>query len=106
MAAVAAAVVVGAIVTLSMVFMMAALDIGIVIQSPCQEGCHRSVRKALYAAVDYDARLSQRHLGTAADAAADQHLHIQIMEQGCQRTVAAAVGAHHLARWYQRRCAP
>ena len=93
----AAAAVIAAIVTLAMVMlsMVVALDIGVVIQLSCQEGFHRSIRISGYTAVELDSRCCQRHLGTAADAAANQHLCLQGLQHACQCAMAAAVGIHH-----------
>ena len=37
----------------------------------------------------------QSHLGTAADAAADQHICLDQLQQPCQSAVAAAAGVHN-----------
>ena len=53
------------------------------------------LRFAADAAVELDTGLRQCHLGTAADAAADQGIHALLHQEARQRAVAAAVGVHH-----------
>ena len=93
---VAAAAVVTAGVTFSvMVVMVAALDIGIIAKISGQEVCNRCIRITANTAVKLDTGLLESHPGTAADAAADQHIRIQAGQKTCQSTVAAAAGVHH-----------
>ena len=61
-----------------------------------QQLCHPGIRVALAAGVQPDACLRQRHLGPAADAAADQSVHLVALQEARQGSVAAAVGVHHL----------
>ena len=98
MTAVAAAAMVTAGVAFAMVVLavMVALDVGIESQlALCQSlGC--CVSTAGNTTVQGNACCCQRHLGTAADAAADQCVCIQCGQHTGQGTVAAAVGIHHL----------
>ena len=71
---------------------MVTADVGIVIQIACQECFHSVIGIAGNAAVELDASLSQRHLSTAADATADQHINAAAKEETCQGAVAAAIG--------------
>ena len=65
-------------------------------QSARQQLRHPLVRVAGAAGVQPDARFRQRHLGAAADAAADQGIHLVCLQEARQGPVAAAVGVHHL----------
>ena len=76
---------------------MVAVDGGVVGQAAREEGVHSGVSRAGRPAVQLDAGRSQRGLGAAADAAADQHVGVQLLQDAGQRAVALAVGAHHLA---------
>ena len=93
----AAAAVIAAIVAFVMVMipMMAAFYIRIIIQLSCKEGCYRCVRIAGHAAIELDACRCQRHLGSAADTAADQNIRLQSLQHTCQRAMTAAIGIYH-----------
>ena len=94
---VAAAAVIAAGVTFTMVMvMMVALDIGVKAEITGQVIGNRCVGITGTAAVELDAGLCQCHLGAAADAAADQNICIQAAQHACQSTMTAAVGVHHL----------
>src|SRR5699024_5302228 len=92
-AAVAAAVV-AAVVMLAVVV---AMDVGLVVQAARQQGVHRRVGRAGGPAVQPDARGGQGGLGAAADAAADQNVGPQLLQDAGHGAVALAAGAHHLA---------
>ena len=64
----------------------------------CQQILNCSIRITHAAAVEGDACLLQSHPCAAADAAADQNIHIQRLQQAGQSAVAAAVGVHHFRR--------
>ena len=86
-----------AVVATGMAFaVVVAADVGIVIQIACQECFHSVVSIAGNAAVELDASLSQSHLSTAADAAADQNINTAAEQEACQSAVTAAVGIHDL----------
>ena len=78
-AAVAGAVMAGAIVTVVavLVIVVVTVYIGVEVQLTGDQGVHRVIRAALHAAVELDAGLLERHLRTAANAAADEHIHLQ-----------------------------
>ena len=98
-AVVAAAAVVAAGMALAMVMVVVvALDIGVKGQIAGKQGFHRSVCIAGHTAEEPDACCCQGHLGTAADAAADQNICIQGGQNPRQGAVAAAVGIHHSGR--------
>ena len=97
-AAAATATVIAAAMTLAVVMiMMVATDIGIEIQSVCQEQSNRFVSIAADTAVELDAGLTQCHLSAAADTAANHHIHLQHMQKACQSAVAAAVCVNDLS---------
>ena len=83
-----------AAVTLPVVVMVAA-NIGVEVQLTRCQGLRRFVRIAGDTAVQLDARLFQRHLGTAADAAADERVHLHRCQQPRQSAVSAAARVHH-----------
>ena len=93
------AAVIAAGVALAMVMVMVITpDIGIEIQLTRRECFHRRVCAAGHAAVELNARRSQSHLGTAANAAADQHVRMQSCQDPSQGAVAAALGIDHFGR--------
>ena len=77
------------------VVMMAAMDIGIIVQISGQKRLNRCVRLAFGAAIESDARIGQRDLRTAANPAADQGIYSPLHQESCQRTVAAALCSHY-----------
>ena len=81
------------VVVLSVV---AAHHIGVIGQRSGSQLLCRLVRVTGYTAIQLDACRCQRRLGAAADAAADQRVHMQRAQNTCKRAVAAAVGIHHL----------
>lgn len=82
----------------SMMFVMAALDIRVILQRTGQEGLNGRVCVSLYAAEQTDICFCQRHLRAAADAAADQCIHALRRKEACQRAMAAAIGIYDLRR--------
>ena len=92
-----AAVLIFAAVVLAMaVIVVVAVHVRIIGKLSRQEGLYRRVGLAADAAIELNARLSQRHLGTAADAAAQEHLHLGVGQKSGQRAVSLAIGVHHL----------
>lgn len=92
-----AAVLIFAAVVLAMaVIVVVAVDVRIIGKLSSQEGLYRRVGLAADAAIELNARLGQRHLGAAADAAAQEHLHLGVGQKSGQRAVSLAVGVHHL----------
>lgn len=86
-----------AVVALALLVVMIAGHIAVHGQSALQQLLHHCVGAAGRACVYRDARLGQRLARAAADAAADQHLHTLGLQKARQRTVALAIGVHHLA---------
>ena len=91
----AAVIAAGMAFTVVMVMMVAA-DIGV----ECQRAFHKSgncrVSAAGHTAVELDTCGCQSHLGTAADAAADQNVGLQSGQDTGQSAVAAAIGVNDL----------
>ncbi len=75
---------------------MTALNIGIVFQTVGNQCCHRIIGFALNAAVKPDSCFRKGSLCAAANAAADQSIHLMVQKKACQRSVAAAHGIYHL----------
>ncbi len=73
-----------------------AYGLRVVLERAGSKGAGRSVCRACDAAIERDAGLSERHLGTHADAAADQRIHLCGLQETGQGTVSAAVGIHNL----------
>ena len=78
------------------VVVVVAADAGVVGQLACQEICHSVIRIAGNAAVKLNASLRQSHLGTAADAAADQGVHLVGGQEASQGAVAGTGNIHYL----------
>ena len=93
----AAAAVLAAAVVVAFVAVVVTVGVGVIGQGAGQQGLDGCVGRARDAAVQADAGSCQRGLGAAADAAADQGVHLELAQQGSQGAVALAVGAHHLA---------
>ena len=87
MAAAAAAAVAAAVMVMAVVVVIAA-DAGDIVELPGQIVGHSLVRRAGDAAEELDAGLSQGGLRAAADAAAQQHVHLGCAQKACQRAVA------------------
>ena len=98
MTAVAAAAVTAAGMTLTVVViaMVVALNIGIVQQIACNQRLHGCICTAGNTTEELDAGCSQCHLSTAADTAANQNICLNGRQNTCQSTVTAAVGVHYL----------
>ena len=93
---VATATVIATIMAFTMMIVMIALHIGVKTQIAGQEILNSSICMAEATAVKLNASLGQRHLGTAADATADQNICVQGGQNTGQGAMAAAVGIHNL----------
>ena len=80
------------------VTVMAAPRSGIKAQLSCQKRRNRIVRITGDTAIKPNTGVGQGHLGTAADAAADQGIHSQGRKKTGQSAVAAAIGIHYPGR--------
>ena len=94
-AAVAAATVVAAGVTLAVVVVRAG-GIGIKAEIACQECIHRVIGITHNAAHHNNAGFCQCHPGAAANTAANQQIHFLLGKHGSQGAVAAAAGGYDL----------
>jgi len=65
------------VTTVVFMSMMAALYVGLIGQSARQEVLDHIICRSGHAAVELNPRLRQRLLRPGADAAADQHIHLQ-----------------------------
>ena len=92
---VAAAVVAAGVAFAVMVVVVGAPDVGIEFQSAGKQGLHRGICVTGHAAKEPDAGLRQCHLCAATNAAADQNIHIQHIQNPGQSAVAAAAGVHY-----------
>lgn len=100
-AAVTAATVIAAGVAHSvMMVVVVALSIRIKIQASINKCLHSLVRITAYTAIQLNTSLSQSHLCTATDAAANENICVHHGKKSCQCTVAAAVGIYHFFAHY------
>ena len=74
-----------------LVVMVVAVNIGVVAQISAEQCAHRRVSVPTDTAVELDTRFGQSRLRTAADASADQSVHVVLHQEACQCAVAAAV---------------
>ena len=95
-AAMTLAVMVAAVMARAVVVMVVACRVGVVCQRTLRQRLCRCVRAAGNARIEPNPSLGQRLLGTHADAAADQRVHLSRLQKARQRAVAAAVGADDL----------
>ena len=80
------------------VAMVIALNVRVIQKLTADQGFHSRIRTAGNAAEQLYTGCCQRHLGTTADAAADQHIRFQRRQYASQSAVTAAVGIHNLCR--------
>ena len=84
-----------AVVTGTVVIVVGAADVGALGQDAGDELHNSHIGAAVDAGVQVDARSGQGVDGAAANAAADQLVHLEGGQEGSQGTVAAAVGIHN-----------
>ena len=94
--AAAAAVITADMLLPVVVIVVIAADIGIEVQRTGQEQGNCLIGISPDTAVKLDAGLVQRHLGTAADTAADQNIGMKTAQQICQCAMTAAHGINDL----------
>ena len=92
----AAAVIAAGMLLTVVVIVVIAADIGVKVQSAGQEQGYCLISIPADTAVKLDAGLVQRHLGTAADTAADQNIGMTTAQQICQCAMTAAHGINDL----------
>ena len=88
--------VISAAVFARLVVVMVAVNLRIVAETSRQQRLHRIVGAAGHAAIEPDARIRQRRLRAAANAAADQCVGPMPKQEACQRAMSAVAGIHHL----------
>lgn len=76
---------------------MVASGLGVLLQFSFGKSLGRLIRIPLNAGINLDACLGQSHLSSAADAAADQGLHLMLFEKNCQSAVSGAAGVYYSA---------
>ena len=74
---------------------VAAYHVGVVVQRSGGQCFHRLVCAVGHTAVQPDARRGQCRLCAAADAAADQCVHVQRAQNACHCALAVTAGIHH-----------
>lgn len=72
------------------------VDVGIKLQLAGKQRTHRLVRTAGYTAVQLDPRRGKCRLGSTANAAADQNVHLKTAQDPRQGAVALPVGVYDL----------
>ena len=65
-------------VSISVIVVMIALDVGVEAQSPREESLHRTVAATRASTEEPDARIGESHLRSTADSAADERVRIDI----------------------------
>lgn len=85
--------------TVSML-VMAAHRIWIIVKLTGKIGLYLRIRISLCAREQGNPRFCQRTSRTAADAAADQYIHIALLKQSCKRAVALPVRSDHFTLHY------
>ena len=81
---------------MTLLMMVVAVHIGVKAERPVQKGLNRLIRVSAYASVEPDPRLGQGVLGSGADAAAEEGVHMELRQQSSKGAMAAALRAHHL----------
>lgn len=85
-------------VTFPMVVVMITPDIGVEVQFACYQCFCCCISVAGNTTIKPDTHIAQCHLGTAANTAADQGIHLQCTQDACQCTMSAAASIHNLRR--------
>ena len=76
-------------VTFPMVVVMITPDIGVEVQIACYQCFCCCISVAGNTTIKPDTHIAQCHLGTAANTAADQGIHLQCTQDACQCTMSA-----------------
>ena len=83
-----------------MVVVMITPDIGVEVQLACCQCFCCCISVAGNTTIKPDTHIAQCHLGTAANTAADQGIHLTVLQKASQGPVSAAIGIHHLGGGY------
>ena len=80
-----------------MMVMVVTFGIGIISKVSCNKALYRLVCISVDTAIELNACLGKCHLRTAANAAADQHIDIELGKKARKCAVSAAIGVDHLS---------
>ena len=80
-----------------MMVMVVAFGIGIISKVPCNKALYRLVSISVDTAIELNACLGKCHLRTAANAAADQHIYIELGKKAGECAMSAAIGIDYLS---------
>ena len=87
---------------MSAFMMMAAHGIRIINKLPCKKCRNIGIRISGSSRIKRNPDLSQRCSGASADTAADQGIHIPLLQEACQRAMSAANSTYYLGIRYLR----
>ena len=93
----ATAVFTASVILVVMMVMVVTFGIGIISKVPCNKALYRLVSISVDTAIELNACLSKCHLRTAANAAADQHIYIELGKKARKCAVSASIGVDHLS---------
>jgi len=93
----AAAVFTASVVFAVMMVMVVAFGVGIISKVTCSKALYRLVCISCNTAIELDTCLGKCHLCAAANAAADQHIDIELGKKAGECAMAASVGIDHLS---------
>jgi len=94
----ATAVFTASVILAVMMVMVVAFGIGIISKVACNKALYRLVCISIDTAIELNACLGKCHLCTASNAAADQHIYIELGKKAGECTMAASVGVDDLCR--------
>jgi len=94
----ATAVFTASVILAVMMVMVVAFGIGIISKVPCNKALYRLVCISVDTAIELNACLGKCHLCTAANAAADQHIDIELGKKTGECAMSASVGVDDLCR--------
>ena len=80
-----------------MMVMVVTFGIGIISKVSCNKALYRLVCISVDTAIELNAGLGKCHLCTAANAAADQHIYIELGKKARKCAVSASIGVDHLS---------
>ena len=94
----ATAVFTASVILAVMMVMVVTFGIGIISKVPCNKALYRFVCISVDTAIELNACLGKCHLCAAANAAADQHICIELGKKPCECAMSASVGIDDLCR--------
>ena len=94
----ATAVFTASVILTVMMVMVVAFGIGIISKVPCNKALYRFVCISVDTAIKLNTGLGKCHLCTAANAAADQHIYIELGKKAGECAMSASVGVDDLCR--------